>query len=343
MKIHILFKFKESASGGGNQFLKALRNYFISIDSYTDTPQDADVILYNSHQFISELVAVKQQLPDKIFVHRVDGPIRLYNSMNDKRDSITNIANKYIADGTIFQSNWSKERNYEMGLKKNNFETTILNAPDPEIFNRDGKVAFSMNRKIKLIATSWSANMKKGFEVYKWIDENLDFNKYEMTFVGNSPVKFKNIIQKKPMNSKQLAKELKNNDIFITASQKDPCSNSLIEALHCGLPAVGLNDGGHTEIICNSGEVFNQKEEIPELIERIVNNYETYQKNINLPTIDEVGELYFNFLKSIYDKKKSNGYNPKNPTSFDYLKIRSYVVLWNFEEKLYAIKKRIFK
>lgn len=61
-------------------------------------------------------------------------------------------------DGTIFQSNWSKDKNLEMGIK----ETTISNAPNPEIFNLCDKIEFSADRKIKLIATSWSANWKKG-------------------------------------------------------------------------------------------------------------------------------------------------------------------------------------
>lgn len=163
-----------------------------------------------------------------------------------------------------------------------------------------------------------------------------------MTFVGNSPFKFKNIILKEPMGSETLASELKKHDIFITASQSDPCSNSLIEAMHCGLPALGLDDGGHTEIIAQGGEVFEVHSEIPQKIDLIVENYEEYQKNINLPTIDEVGELYFQFLKRIYDEREGS-YKPKKPTLFDYLKIKSYVVLWNIEEKLFAIKRRLLK
>ena len=45
MKIHILHEFIEGAWGGGNQFLKGLRDYFIDKDVYTPHPQLADVIL----------------------------------------------------------------------------------------------------------------------------------------------------------------------------------------------------------------------------------------------------------------------------------------------------------
>ena len=50
-------------------------------------------------------------------------------------------------------------------------------------------------------------------------------------------------------------------------SQDDPCSNSLIEALHCGLPAIVLNSGGHPEIIGNAGVKFKNRKEIIEAIE----------------------------------------------------------------------------
>ena len=33
-------------------------------------------------------------------------------------------------------------------------------------------------------------NKKKGYDYYKYLDENLDFNKYEYLFVGNISGKF---------------------------------------------------------------------------------------------------------------------------------------------------------
>lgn len=348
MKINILYPFKDGPWGGANQFLKAVKEYFIKKESYTEKIEDADIILFNSspskefNGLLSAVKKLKTQYPNKIFINRIDGPVFYIRDRNLFIDKAFYKFNDTICDGTIFQSHWSREKNIYLGMKKNFYETTILNAPNSDIFNKNSKKAFNKNEKIKLIATSWSSNIKKGFEVYKWMDENLDFSKYEMTFVGNSPFKFKNIVSKEPMDSETLARELKKHDIFITASQSDPCSNSLIEAMHCGIPALGLDDGGHTEIISRGGEVFRTANEIPEKLNLIVQNYEEYQNNISLPTIDEVGELYFQFLKKIYDEKEGT-YKPKNPSVFDYLKIRSYVILWNIEEKLYAIKRRIVK
>jgi glycosyltransferase involved in cell wall biosynthesis len=348
MKVHILYPFVAGPWGGANQFLKAIRDYLIIHGYYTNNMYSADIILFNSSPMgltfsLNKIRDLKIKYPNKIFINRIDGPVFFIRNRNLIIDKAFYLFNKSFCDGTIFQSNWSREKNYILGMQKNKFETTVLNASNDKLFNNKNKRRFNPNKKIKIIATSWSSNMKKGFETYKWLDENLDFNKYEMTFVGNSPINFQNIIYKEPMNSEVLVLELKQHDIFITASQSDPCSNSLIEAIHCGLPAIGLNDGGHTEIIGTRGEVFNEKEEIPKLLELITQNYERYEFSMKLPTINEVGKLYYDFMNSIYISTVNKNYTPKSMSYFIYLKIKLYIYLWKLEEKLYGFKNRILK
>lgn len=345
MKIYILYPFTDSPWGGANQFLKAIREYFIDINVYEEDIKNADVVLFNSSpralvDMNSEIYQLKKQYEDKIFINRIDGPVFFIRKRNVFIDKAFYIFNEKVCDGTIFQSNWSRSKNYYLGMRKNSFETTILNAPDSKIFNKVDKRLFNKENKIKIIATSWSSNMKKGFEVYKWLDENLDFNIFEFTFIGNTPIEFKNIKIKKPMGSEELAKELKQHDVFITASQSDPCSNSLIEAMHCGLPSVGLDDGGHTEIISNGGRVFREKEQIPELLEDIVENYTVYQNNIKLLDIEEVGDLYYKFIKEIYDDKKSEKYNVKWFGLFTLFKIKAYIFIWSINEKVFLFRHR---
>lgn len=304
MKINIFLNIKSGPYGGGNQFLKALRDYFIKIGAYTDNIESSDVILFNSHHQIEDLLKIKYKFPKKIFIHRIDGPVFLIRKDNKLLDKLIYKFNNKIADATVFQSNWSKERNLELGLKPNKFETIIYNAPNSEIFNKYDKIAFDNNRKTKIIATSWASNMSKGFKSYKYLDEKLSFLKYEMTFCGNSPFEFKNIKHIKALPSIELAKELKKHDIFITASKNDPCSNSLIEALHCSLPAIGLNDGGHPEIIDKGGLVFNEIDEIDNLLNSIEKDYSEFQKRIKLPTMEKVGQDYYNFIENVYKETK---------------------------------------
>jgi len=340
IKIFILFMLKDLPTGGGNQFLRCLRNYFIGKGCYAKDIRDADVVLFNSHQYIRDAADFKRKYPDHIFVHRIDGPIRLYNRRDDRRDAVAYTAMDQIADGTVFQSNWSREKNIDMGVPETRFNATIMNAPDNAVFNRSGRKSWKTGSKIRLIATSWSVNWKKGFDVYRWLDQNLDFSRYEMTFVGNAPITFKNIQHIPPLPSHELARELKKSDIFITASKSDPCSNSLIEALHCGLPAIGRNDGGHPGIVGNGGEVFDRIEDIPVLINKIVQNYEEYQGGIQLPSMEKVGQAYYDFIYLIYDAVKKGGYVPKRLTWAGYCRVMWNIWLWKGHVRLTALWNR---
>ena len=341
MKIFISFMLKNKPTGGGNQFLCSLRNYFIAKGHYTTDASDADVVMFNSYQYIREVADFKCKRPYCIFVHRIDGPIRLYNRPSDRRDSVAYTAMDQVADGTVFQSEWSKKKNIDLGIPITRFKTTIINAPDSKIFNRSGCKSWKSEQKVRLVATSWSANWKKGFDVYQWLDQNLDFSRYEMIFIGNTPITFKNILHIPPLPTHELAEELKKSDIYITASKSDPCSNSLIEALHCGLPAIVRNDGGHPGIVGNGGEVFDRIEDIPVLIEKVAQNYEEYQAGINLPSMEEVGKAYYDFMYSIYEAVQKGEYIPKKLTLVGYFRVMCNLWLWEGHERLTGLQNQL--
>lgn len=301
MLIHIIFPFSDTPWGGGNQFLKALKQLLLERGLYAENPEEADAFLFNSHHWVDTVCAYKWKYPRKIFVHRVDGPVSLYRGEGMEIDREIFHFNDMLADATVFQSEFSKEALFDLGMHKNRFEMTAMNAPNPKIFYPAKDQVAIESRKIKLIATSWSSNWNKGFDVYQWLDQNLDFNRYEMTFVGNAPIKFSNIHHLSPLKSADLAGVLREHDIFITASRKDPCSNSLLEALHCGLPAIALKDGGHPEIVGKGGCLFQTAEEIPSLLDKVVHDYAVYKQAIDLPSIDSTTTQYANFIQKVVE------------------------------------------
>lgn len=116
MKISFLIKLKDEPFGSGNQFLKALRKQFIKKGIYRNNPEKADVILINSFPFNEEYrfkQAYNLKKKKKILIHRVDGPIFKLRSKDLEVDKIIYKFNQLLADGTIFQSNWSRLANYE--------------------------------------------------------------------------------------------------------------------------------------------------------------------------------------------------------------------------------------
>lgn len=349
MKIYILYNYRKGPWGGGNQFLKALKKELDKQDAYEENSVKAEAILFNSYPFSSEFLfdriwQLKQEYPHKIIIHRLDGPISLVRGRDKEIDEIITLFNDLFVDGTIFQSNWCKEQNKKLFGISSKYETVIHNAADRRVFNKSGKRKFNSNGKIKLIATSWSSNWRKGFEIYKFLDENLDFSRYEMTFVGNSPITFKNIKWIKPVPSKKLAEILKKHDIYITASQKDPCSNSLIEALSCGLPAVVLNDGGHPELVQEGGELFNGKMDVIEKIDKVAENYDYYQSKTPEFSIKKVAQAYHEFAKKIYEDVQSRRYKPKKANfskKISFYKIKFSILRWKIKNKLEAIGERV--
>lgn len=305
MRVHILFTIQDEPSGGGNQFLKALREELRRLGTYAETEREADVFIFNSFQDIGKVLVTKLKYPHRPFIHRIDGPISVYrNSESSLVDRLTFTLNHAIADATIFQSNYSRDANKKLGMNQPAIETVIANAPDTKIFYRKKDRPISQERKVKLISTSWSANPMKGFDVYAWIDQHLDFSRYEYLFVGNSPVPFKNIKLLPPQPSAGVADLLRDSDIYLSASRKDPCSNSLLEALSCGLPALAIHDGGHPELIEKGGETFHTKEEIPEKITRILSRYETYAGHIPQRTIGETARQYLSFTENLLPLQK---------------------------------------
>jgi glycosyltransferase involved in cell wall biosynthesis len=331
MNIHIIFHFQDGPYGGGNQFLKALRKIFRETGCYAENPEEANLFLFNSFQDIRPVLRMKYEFPDIPFVHRVDGPISLYrDSSTASLDQLIFSLNEKLADATIFQSHFSLIQNRRLGMRKSQLETIISNAPDHDVFFKKNIPVETIHHKTRLISTSWSSNAMKGFDIYQYIDEHLDFSRYEYVFVGNTPIPFKNITVVPPQPSEKIAEMLRASDIYITASKKDPCSNSLIEALSCGLPAVALNDGGHPELIKTGGELFNTPAEAIEKIEMIVENYTSYIKEIPIFSITEKSKEYVDFLQAVLNKKRNGSLIPKSITQTQ----RFSLVLKSFFERV---------
>ncbi len=291
--ISFFHEFVPPPTGGGHQFMRALwgelesRGLRLENNSISRTTR---ACLYNSFNFDFEQLKQARKVSCKM-IHRVDGPIQTYRGWDNGTDNRIWQINQELADTTIFQSQYSLNKHLELGLE---FKVphVIMNAADPHIFHSHGRKQLESDRKIRLISSSWSDNPNKGFSVYEWLDKHLDWQKFDYTFVGRSPVQFHRIRLVPPVNSEQLAALLHQQDIYISASQNDPCSNSLIEALSCGLPALYLQSGGHPEIVGEAGFGFSDREEIPTLLDRLVNDYEERQAKISLPTLEEVGDRY---------------------------------------------------
>lgn len=293
--------FRPPPYGGGNQFMIALEGALQrkGMQVVRNTGRGADAHVIQSIWF-DRAQFDREREEGSVVIHRIDGPIQLYRGNDEKSDITCYEINRAIADITVMQSGWSMRRTYDLGFRPVR-PVLMWNSCDATIFNREGRRAFDRNRKTRLITTSWSNNPRKGHDTYRWMDEHLDWDRYEYTFVGRMPEQFNHIRVVEPVDSQTLAGMLKEHDIFITASQNDPCSNALVEALSCGLPALYLNDGGHPELVEFGGLGFRQPGEIPGLLERLVAGYPSFQNNIWGDGMDEIAQKFIECVRQAAD------------------------------------------
>jgi len=301
LTIGLWHNFFKPPYGGGNQFMMALRKGLNGLGVKTrenEITPEIDAYILNSVQFDVDLFLTYQRDHILNVIHRIDGPIYLIRGFDREKDELCFDLNNRFASATVLQSEWTYQRIIEMGYHPVK-PVIIHNAVDGDIFHPQGRVPFDRDRKVRLISTSWSNNPRKGGPVYKWIDEHLDWERFEYSFVGNVSEDFRRIRRIPPVPSEDLAEMLRAHDIFITASRNDPCSNALIEALACGLPALYMNDGGHPELVEMGGLPFTREEEILGQLDALVENYETFQNLIAVPSLESVAEKYLAVAEEI--------------------------------------------
>jgi glycosyltransferase involved in cell wall biosynthesis len=279
--------------GGGNQFMRALWNEVDRrgwrLENNTVSPTTR-ACLYNSFNFDFERLRALRR-PHCRMVHRVDGPVSAYRGTDAAIDREIWALNHALSDATVFQSKYSLAKHDEMGLRFRH-PVIISNAADPAIFHARGRAAFLSQPRVRLIASSWSDNVNKGADVYAWLDRHLDFSKYEFTFMGRSPVSFKNIRLLPPAGSEAVADELRRHDIFVIASRNEPCSNALIEAMSCGLPVAYLDSGSHGELVGEGGVPFAAAEQSADAIHLIAGSHDRFATRVRAPALADVADAY---------------------------------------------------
>lgn len=288
--------------GGGNQFMLALEAQAkrLGFDcTRNGEGAKADGHILNSVQFDTDQFTSMVEPGSARVVHRIDGPISVLRGTPEslEQDRACFDLNARYATATVIQS-WHTVRFLaEMGFTPVR-PALIRNACDPRVFSARADRAESLAReeKVRVIATAWSPSPGKGARVYEWLDEHLDSSRYELTFVGNTPARLKRARVVQPQPSEALAALLHEHDVYLTASRHDPCSNALIEALACGLPALYYDSGGHPEIVGFAGLAFTRPDEIPDLLERLRLWLGAHRRLVSLPTMEQVCKSYVDLL-----------------------------------------------
>jgi glycosyltransferase involved in cell wall biosynthesis len=284
--------------GGGNQFLLALvgelraRSLAVEVNRISG---GTSACLYNSFNF--DFARVRRFARDEVrMVHRVDGPIGAYRGFDDGTDDRILAINQEFADATVLQSQYSLEKHRELGLELRH-PTVIPNTVDPAIFHPAAVHEQPAGRPLRVIATSWSDNPRKGADAIEWLDRNLDTSRFVLTFAGRTQARLERIRPIGPLPSRELANLLRAHDVYLAPSREDPCSNALLEGLACGLPAAFRRSGGHPELVGEAGISFDDPEELPEVFAQLAAELDTRRAAIRVPTLPDVADRYVAVLR----------------------------------------------
>jgi len=295
--VAVFHEYRPPPSGGGHQFLRALtgelRRRELAVE-WNRISGGTPSCLFNSFNFDSARLE-RFARDDVRMVHRVDGPITTYRGFDDGTDGRIAAINE-LADATILQSQFSLDKHRELGIELRN-PLVVRNSVDPEIFHPPAERSGPPRERLRVIATSWSTNPRKGADILEWLDRNLDFAAFDVTFAGNTEQTFERIRVVSPLPSHALADLLREHDVYLATSRDDPCSNALLEALACGLPAAFLRSGGHPELVGDGGLGFDNVEEVPDVLARLREELDERRTHIHVPPLADVADRYLAALR----------------------------------------------
>lgn len=286
MKISINLHDFAGPYGGGNQFKNSLAQYLLDrqhkvINHLRD--HDIDVILMVSplpeqssatYSYL-DVEYYLLRFPQTIVVHRV-------NYCGEARGD-TKLTRRFCranrsADYTVFISQWIRRHYYQSGFDRSKPSKVIYNGADTSIFNQNGGTEWQPGNKMRIVTHHWSNNPRKGFDIYKQLDNLLDdptlANQFEFTYIGNLPKdeKFHNTRVLPTLPHALLAKELRSHHIYLTAARFEAAGMHHIEGANCGLPLLYRDEGALPEYCANFGLGFNDRDFISKLKE-IQNRY----------------------------------------------------------------------
>ena len=290
--------------GGGASFVANMSKFLYEKghDVVFDLSDDIDLIFMidprpNSESYsIQDIFNYKSRFPNTKIFHRVNECDKRKNT--NFMDNLI-LQSSQITDVTVFISSWLSDYFFEKGFNKKSY--VIYNGCNKNFFFEKEKK--DLHSPIRLVTHHWSDNWMKGFDIYSDIDRYIEGNsELEFTYIGRYCKEYspKNTKIIPPMSGIDLGDELRNHDIYVTASRWEPCGMHHIEGSACGLPVLYHKEGGGINEFCSRhGESFDSFKTFLSNLDIIIKNYSDYTNQIDYNFLSSVRccEDYYNIIK----------------------------------------------
>lgn len=321
------YKKKNEVSEGPDIFLQRLcqtikKNKYAKLRS-TQRPF-YDVALFK----ISEKAKYK-----KPFVMRVDG---IYfdknNTLGDSEElnaPIFSSIDKSV--GVVFISDFSRKIVEKFHHKMNLPYTIIHNSVDIDYFHPTGKnmrkqFGIEKNEIVFVTAAHWRRHkrLEETVKLFKLINKKFT-GKYRLLVLGKEPdyhTDEKEIIFSGYIHHNDLPSYYRTGDFYLHLAWIEPCGNTQIEAMACGLPTLCMNNGGIGETVkAANGGIVSQADKQFEFekvdyynppkpdyamllndIEQLINQKDKFRNSIKREALDIniAAKQYVDFIKKVY-------------------------------------------
>lgn len=264
----------EAAWGGANQFLRQLAPYLAARGVevvYDLDPWVTHIFILDPRPIetstftLSDIARFKKQFPETVIINRVNNCNKKYTESDtgpgyEDMDRIMMEASA-LATRNVFISDWLKDYFVREGYKDYAECSVIRNAADPDTFFM-GESTWDGERPLRCVTHHWSNSWMKGFRVYEEVDRLIadgELPGFELTVIGRWPeeIQWRAAKTVPPCEGRELANQLREHDLYLTASLWEPGGMHFIEGMQCGLPVVYHEDGGGIpEIASQAGVGF---------------------------------------------------------------------------------------
>jgi len=197
---------------------------------------------------VNEVELFKKQHPGVPCLHRInDNDIRKETSGMDDFLAQSN----RVADHTVFVSEWLRDHHAATWFSRNRPHSVIVPGADPRFFHPLGNRLPVEGEPVRLVTHHWSDNWKKGFDVYREIDDLISSKlsgRFELRVIGRWPsdLHWKSAVTRSPASGRLLAEQLRECHGYVSASRFEPGAMHVAEGLQCGLPLLYHRDSGGT-------------------------------------------------------------------------------------------------
>ena len=304
-KIVLSFSRDPIGFGGGNTFqtqfmswLKKNELAIIKTKSFSEAFRGTLFVMHGSRHLILLLAY-------KIFgtlVLRMDGTthnelkeVGLINYLRGLRLNLSNFICACLADVIIVQSKFILKQNWWLNFLFANKIEVIRNGVDLEYFYPGNNK--KQTETVKLVSVegtvhgSYAAAILGGFKNFECHVFGRIDRKFEAACLKQLS-RDGEVIFHREVTKEKLKDNLRKMSIFVCLEKNPPCPNSVLEALACGLPVVGFDNGSLLELVgSNAGIIVKQEgnkisgndiKNLNAAISKIISEYQYYSDNARI-------------------------------------------------------------